>query len=115
MKANILVNILAQRINPEHFQLWGLEIHWMSEEYNTEANRAIVVDVIAIYPALEAAYLAEQQAIKDAKLAKAQEIIDNLPAWQPVSDAIDSATTIAALKAIVKKLARVVFIHLREQ
>jgi len=58
------------------------------------------------------------QDIIDARLAidaKAQEIIDNLPAWQRVSDAIDSATTIAAMKIILKKIARVVYIHLREE
>jgi hypothetical protein len=51
------------------------------------------------------ARLAEEAAIA----AKHQALIDNLPSWQQVSDAIDSATTIAALKVIVKKIARVVY------
>lgn len=38
-----------------------------------------------------------------------QAIVDNLPSWQQVSDAIDAATTIAACKVILKKLARVVY------
>jgi len=40
--------------------------------------------------------------------AKAQSIVDNLPSWQAVSDAIDAAATLAACKIILKKLARVV-------
>ena len=38
---------------------------------------------------------------------KQQAIIDNLPSWQAVSNAIDAATTIAKLQAIIKKMARV--------
>ena len=41
--------------------------------------------------------------------AKAQEIFDNLPAWQAIVDAIEAATTIAALKVIIKKMARVLY------
>ena len=63
----------------------------------------------AVWPTVEA----EQQAVKNAELAKTQEIIDNLPDWQQVSNAIDSATTIAALKVITKKIARVVYIIAR--
>ena len=118
MDANILCALLAQRIPSEQFQLHGLDIHWMDEAYNTPENRAIVADVIANYGPLEAAYLAEELAKKEMaealQEAKAQAIIDNLPDWQQVSNAIDSATTIAALKVITKKLARVVYIHLRE-
>ncbi|MCK5610307.1 hypothetical protein KAR91_51015 [Candidatus Pacearchaeota archaeon] len=43
------------------------------------------------------------------KLQKQQDIIDNLPSWQTVSDSIDNAMTIAAMKIIVKKLARIVY------
>ena len=57
MDANILCILLSQRIPPEQFQLWGLEIHWMDESYNTPENRAIVADVINNYEALAAAYL----------------------------------------------------------
>jgi len=60
MDSNILCTLLAQQIPPEQFQLWGLEVHWMSEEFDTPENRAIVTDVIANYTTLEAAYLAEQ-------------------------------------------------------
>lgn len=57
MDENILCTLLEQRIPPEQFQLWGLDIHWMSEEYNTVENRAIVDDVIANYDTLAATYL----------------------------------------------------------
>lgn len=43
------------------------------------------------------------------EVAKAKAILDNLPSWQTVSDAIDAATTLAACKVIIKKLARVVY------
>jgi len=73
-----------------------------------------LAELEAVWPQIEAEQIAEQSAKETAQLAKAQEIIDNLPDWQQVSNAIDSATTIAALKVITKKLARVVYIHLRE-
>jgi len=63
MQANILCTLLAQRINPEQFQLWGLDVHWMKEEYDTPENRAIVADVIANYDTLAAQYEAEQEKI----------------------------------------------------
>lgn len=62
--------------------------------------------------AVDAAIAAEQARIAAevaAMAAKAQAIIDNLPTWQAISDAIDAATTIAAIKIIIKKLARVVY------
>jgi hypothetical protein len=40
---------------------------------------------------------------------KEKDIVDNLPSWQAVSDAIDAATTIAQMKVIVKKIARVLY------
>lgn len=60
MDANILCTLLSQRIPPEQFQLWGLDIHWMSPDFDTPENRAIVEDVIANYATLEAEYLATQ-------------------------------------------------------
>lgn len=53
--------------------------------------------------------LPERDAIDAANAAREQAISDNLPSWQQVSDAIDAATTIAACKVILKKLARVVY------
>lgn len=41
--------------------------------------------------------------------SKEKDISDNLPSWKEVSDAIDGVTTIAGLRGVVKKLARVVY------
>jgi len=70
MDSIILSNLLSQRISAEQFQLWGIDIHWMSEEFDTPENRAIVADVIANYATLEAEYLTEQEAIKISDQAK---------------------------------------------
>lgn len=60
MDRTILVQLLAQRIPAEQFQLWGLDVHWMSEEFDTPENSAIVADVINNFDALSAEYLALQ-------------------------------------------------------
>jgi len=41
--------------------------------------------------------------------AKAQAIIDNLPTWAEIDAAITAATTIAGLKVIIRKMARVLY------
>jgi DNA-binding GntR family transcriptional regulator len=111
MDASILCSLLANVIDPTHFQVWGTDIHWMvvpTQEEITLAN-----DVITNYESLAAAYLqaqaqeAQAEALK--QQAKAQAIEDNLPSWQQVSDAIDAATTIAACKVIIKKMARIIY------
>jgi hypothetical protein len=48
-------------------------------------------------------------AVAALEATKAQAISDNLPSWTEVDDAITAATTIATLKVIVRKLARVVY------
>ena len=62
MDANILCELLSQRISPEQFQLRGLDVHWVPEDFDTPENRAIVADVIANYDTLEAEYLAARLA-----------------------------------------------------
>jgi len=119
MDTDTLCTLLAQRIPSEQFQLWGLDIHWMSEEYDTPENNAIVADVIANYTTLEAAYLAEQQAIADAEearqAAKAQAIIDNLPSWSEVEATIGNIANLANAKVFIAKLARVVYWLAKDQ
>lgn len=61
--------------------------------------------IFATDPAWEAE-IAEQAA---AAQAKEQAFVNNLPSWQAVSDAIDAADTLAKLRAIVKKMARVLY------
>ena len=80
MNANILCTLLAQRINPEHFQLRGTDVHWMDDAYDTPANRAIVADVVANYGTLKLSV------IKSEKLASiranAKRIIEKkYPLW----------------------------------
>jgi hypothetical protein len=68
-----------------------------------EYQEALKIDpvVIASTAAAETAKTLEQT-----KLAAIQ---DNLPDWATIKTAIENATTIAALKVIVTKLARVVY------
>lgn len=72
MNKDILCTLLAQRINPEHFQLWGLEVHWMKEAYDTLKNRAIVADVISNYDVLAVQYEIEQKPIRERSAYKAE-------------------------------------------
>lgn len=49
-------------------------------------------------------------AAEEARLqARAQAIIDNLPTWAEVEAAIEGVSTIAGLKVVVKKIARIVY------
>lgn len=59
---------------------------------------------------VEIAALAETAASQALEEAKIQEIFNNLPTWAQVSDSIDSVTTIAGLRGVVKKIARVVYL-----
>ena len=70
-------------------------------------------------PNKDAILAAEAQAAADAAAAadaeearlqqKAQEILDNLQAWKEIAAAIDGVSTIAGLKVVVKKMARVLY------
>jgi len=119
MDATILCTLLAQRIPPEKFQLWGRDVRWMDEQFNTPENSAIVADVTAKYDTLAAAYLAEQQAAEQAQAAtqaaKAQAFLDNLPSWPLISDAVDKIASLADAKIFIKKLARVVYWIAKDQ
>lgn len=68
-----------------------------------------LAELAAVWPQIEADRIATEQAETQRVEAKAQAFLDNLPSWQEVSDAIDAATTIAACKVILKRLARVVY------
>jgi len=43
------------------------------------------------------------------KVAKAQALIDNLPSWAQVDNAIDNISSLAEAKAFIRKLARVTY------
>lgn len=66
----------------------------------------IFVDGAWIEDAVKVAEIAAEEA---RIAAKAQDIANNLPSWAEISNAIDAATTIAALKIIIKKMARVLY------
>jgi len=66
MDANILCKLLAARITPEKFQLWGTEVHWLDKADDTPEHRAIVEYIIANYDSLLADYQAgEEKAAKE--------------------------------------------------
>lgn len=82
MNANILVQLIAKQINPEHFQYTN-EVVWLMETkvppvgdevspYNTEANRAIVADIIKNYDTLAAQYELEQKPILERNAYKSE-------------------------------------------
>lgn len=52
---------------------------------------------------------AAAEAVKTLETTKLAAIQDNLPDWATIKTAIENATTIAALKIIITKLARVVY------
>jgi len=86
MNAQILCTLLAQRIPPEQFQLWGLEVHWMDKAYNTIENQAIVADVIANYDTLVADYQAEQEKAKQDAETKAKLAEIDLKSIRPIRE-----------------------------
>jgi hypothetical protein len=52
---DILCVLLAKKVPPEQFQVWGTEVHWMDKAFDTPENNAIVADVIENYETLAAA------------------------------------------------------------
>ena len=64
---------------------------------------AIAEDPVAV------AEVQAQEALRLEQEAKAQAILDNLPSWTAVEAAITNATTLAACKVVLLKLARVVY------
>jgi hypothetical protein len=80
MDANILVQLLAQRINGNNFWLSGLEVIWLDVNglpdknsiYNTPENCAIIADVVANYDTLAAAYEVSQVTVRKRLAYKAE-------------------------------------------
>jgi hypothetical protein len=60
-------------------------------------------------PEFSPAELAARDAETAANVQRLLDIGDALPSWAAVETAIDNAASVAALRAIVKKLARVVY------
>ena len=101
------------------------EIDWIALG-NTPAkvsgNRFISIEnnEVIVNPEMDAILAAEQvqreaeHAEKEAlEQAKAQAIVDGLPTWLQISTAIDNATTIAAMKLIIKKALRILYLWVK--
>lgn len=54
MDTNTLCSLLAEKIDPAKFQVWGTEIKWLATP--TKEETALASDVIANYDTLAAAY-----------------------------------------------------------
>lgn len=83
--------------------------------YTADQIEERVVDMAGYASALAedpvwSAEQAAQQAQTDFESTKLKEIASNLPAWQQVYDAIDGVSTIAGLKVVLKKIARIVYL-----
>jgi hypothetical protein len=61
MDARILCQIIAKQIDPTKFQLWGYDIHWLDESYDTPENQKIIEDAKADYDNLALPYIKQQQ------------------------------------------------------
>lgn len=64
-------------------------------------------------PEFTAEELDAQAALASAQLQMAQTTQENLPSFQVVMDAIDGLTTIAQMRAFLKKLAAVTYFHIK--
>jgi len=79
MDGIILCNLLAEKIPPEQFQVWGTDVHWMDKTFDTPENNAIVADVIENYETLAVvaekaiADEAEREALIQAKIREMAE------------------------------------------
>lgn len=69
------------------------------------AAQAIPFDLDAVDQPTVDAYLA-QEALQD---LRTKELVENLPNWLRVSNAVDNISSLAGAKAFLKKLARVVY------
>lgn len=69
------------------------------------------VEIMTVTPEQLTSMLRTPEVIakEQSEAQKKADIIDALPSWQQVSDAIDGVTTLNGLKVVVKKLARVVY------
>lgn len=81
----------------------------VSEVEEREVDAAGYAAALAEDPVWIAEQAAQQSAATFATL-KLQEIAENLPTWQQVANAIDGVTTIAGLRVVVKKIARIVYL-----
>lgn len=68
-----------------------------------------LAELKAVWPQIEAERIAADEAETQRVTAKTKALVDNLPSWTEVDTAITNATNIAALKVIIRKMARVLY------
>ena len=112
MNAEILCQLISNRIDPKCFGLNGLNVCWNEKAYDTPKNQAIVADVIANYAELEVAYLEKQQEIvaaRESNVTAVQAICDAYPSWEAVERAINNISTVKDAKKSILAIARIVY------
>jgi allophanate hydrolase subunit 1 len=95
MDAGILCQLIANKIDPTKFQLWGLEIKWLEDP--TPEELAIVDDVIKNYKTLEVEYKNEQ-----AKEAEIQAEIGRIKEAENVQYRMQAVANIEAKSEAIK-------------
>jgi hypothetical protein len=84
----------------------GKELHLLEDAPNDESKRdGMPGDNWIPDPDIVNARLAEEARVA----AKAQALIDNLPSWAAVDQAITNISSLADAKAFIRKLSRVVY------
>jgi len=89
----------------------GIEVSQSHGAYAELTGTDIPAQIAEAFLALpdQAAAAVEAAAKAALEAEKAQAIIDSLPSWQAVSDAIDAAFTNVGQRKIIKKMARVLY------
>ena len=82
--------------NDETLPDWREYLNWVAEGNTPE-------------PEFTTEELAAIQAYEQLMAQRQQDIADNLPSWSEIDTAITNATTVAALKVIIRRMARVVY------
>lgn len=78
-------------------------------EFNDQNLEDITIQRESEIEAAKQQSIINKQAIEANEAAKQQAIVDNLPTWQQISDAIDNADNLIKLRTIVKKIARITY------
>jgi len=73
------------------------------------------LDLNSVNQAIKDAYEAEKIAREAAQAAKIQAMVDNLPSWAIVDQAVTDIFDLPSAKAFIRKLARIVYWLARDQ
>lgn len=107
--------IEGQRVTDMRFEQDGYILK-LDEHLYTDAGILLPLTPYHVFQSGAIVYdSAAEQADKAQVAAKAQAMIDNLPSWAEIEAAIEAVSSLAGMKVIVKKLARVVYWLARNQ